>query len=314
MMKAATLVGFAVGLLVASGASAQCVGDCNGDGMVAINELITGVNIAQGSTPLSQCPSFDVNGDNMVGINELITAVNNALNGCGPPVGIERAFTLEPGTLLADPSATGSGLFTTGLSGANASNGPDDGFSPGPLTLVLGAQDANGVASLKLKEDVFLHIGIVDGSYLCFNLKAQDSDGSIDCNGGTAYDTKSTQPAGDVGFPFDIETGLGDPAGPGNGNLLVPCLYQIIQPTNPDFGKSCDQVTYSNPIQTFPFTTTKATSDKGGLILEVSGAPFDCAHFADPGSGGQLAAGAPATQAPVGDVSNVFRFAEPAGQ
>ena len=340
MTKAATLVGIAVGLCVASGASAQCVGDCNGDGMVAINELITGVNIAQGATPLSQCPSFDVNGDNMVGINELITAVNNALNGCSGPVGTERTFTLDPGVLLATPTdpATcqggsmagtectmqsqcpasacigGSGLFTSGLSNGNASNGPDDGFGSGPLTLVLGTQDANGVASLALKEDVFLQIGIVDGSHLCMKLQAQDTDGSIDCNGGTAYDTKSTQPSGDVGFPFAIETGLGDPAGPGNGNLLIPTLYKIIPATDPDFGKPCSEVTYTNPIQTFPFTTTKATSDKGGLILEVSGAPFDCAHFADAGSGGQLASGAPATQAPVGDVSNVFRFGEKAPQ
>ncbi len=59
-----------------------CVGDCDGDGTVAINELITGVNIALGSAQLSVCPAFDANGDGMVGINELITAVNNALEGC----------------------------------------------------------------------------------------------------------------------------------------------------------------------------------------------------------------------------------------
>jgi FG-GAP-like repeat len=59
-----------------------CVGDCNNDGMVSIDELITGVNIALGSLPISSCPAFDQNGDGMVGINELITAVNNALNGC----------------------------------------------------------------------------------------------------------------------------------------------------------------------------------------------------------------------------------------
>jgi hypothetical protein len=59
-----------------------CAGDCNGDGAVAINELITGVNIALGSAPISSCPSFDGNGDGNVAINELIAAVNNALNGC----------------------------------------------------------------------------------------------------------------------------------------------------------------------------------------------------------------------------------------
>ncbi|MDX2171150.1 MAG: hypothetical protein SF182_29040 [Deltaproteobacteria bacterium] len=60
----------------------SCVGDCNGDGQVAINELITGVNIALGSSPVSACPSFDVNKDGQVAINELITGVNNALGTC----------------------------------------------------------------------------------------------------------------------------------------------------------------------------------------------------------------------------------------
>jgi hypothetical protein len=83
MKKAAILWVLASGLFVATSASAQtCVGDCNDDGMVAINELIIGVNIALEATPLSSCPSFDVNDDGMVGINELITAVNNALGMC----------------------------------------------------------------------------------------------------------------------------------------------------------------------------------------------------------------------------------------
>ncbi len=81
---ALVVVGCAFGAVLASPpAQAQtCVGDCNGDGMVAINELIIGVNIALGSAPVTACPSFDVNGDGMVTINELILGVNNALNGC----------------------------------------------------------------------------------------------------------------------------------------------------------------------------------------------------------------------------------------
>jgi hypothetical protein len=59
-----------------------CQGDCNGDGMVAINELINGVNIALGSAAVSTCASVDANGDGMVTINELIAAVTRALNGC----------------------------------------------------------------------------------------------------------------------------------------------------------------------------------------------------------------------------------------
>jgi hypothetical protein len=59
-----------------------CAGDCNGDGSVAVNELITGVNIALGNTTVASCPSFDRNGDGSVSINELIAAVNAALAGC----------------------------------------------------------------------------------------------------------------------------------------------------------------------------------------------------------------------------------------
>ena len=61
---------------------AGCVGDCSNDGVVAVNELISGVNIALGNSAVGTCPSFDTNGDQMVGINELISGVNALLNGC----------------------------------------------------------------------------------------------------------------------------------------------------------------------------------------------------------------------------------------
>ena len=98
-MKTALLVVLAlIGLAAAPMARAQdvCVGDCNGDGMVAINELILGVNIALGSRPIADCPAFDCQGNGMVGINCLIQAVNNALDGC-PTDGQLRMFTVNPG-------------------------------------------------------------------------------------------------------------------------------------------------------------------------------------------------------------------------
>ncbi len=60
----------------------SCVGDCNGDGQAAINELIRGVNINLGNADVSTCTAMDGNGDGNVAINELIQAVNNSLNGC----------------------------------------------------------------------------------------------------------------------------------------------------------------------------------------------------------------------------------------
>jgi hypothetical protein len=59
-----------------------CVGDCNGDMVVGIDELIRAVNIALGSVGLDTCPAADGDGDGTVSISELITAVSNALNGC----------------------------------------------------------------------------------------------------------------------------------------------------------------------------------------------------------------------------------------
>ncbi len=64
------------------GPGGTCVGDCNNDRMVVVNELITGVNIALTRLPVSACPSFDTNGSNAIEVNELIVAVNNGLGGC----------------------------------------------------------------------------------------------------------------------------------------------------------------------------------------------------------------------------------------
>jgi hypothetical protein len=60
-----------------------CVGDCNGDGRISIDELVKGVNIALGA-PLDLCPDFDRNDDGMVDIAELTDSVLGSLIGCIP--------------------------------------------------------------------------------------------------------------------------------------------------------------------------------------------------------------------------------------
>ena len=62
--------------------AALCAGDCNGDGMVTVNELLTMVNIGLGTADVSTCRAGDTNVDGMITINEVLAAVNNALNGC----------------------------------------------------------------------------------------------------------------------------------------------------------------------------------------------------------------------------------------
>lgn len=68
--------------LTPTGTPKPCLGDCNGDSQVAVNELIQMVNIALGIANVTGCTAGDANGDGTITINEIIAAVNNALNGC----------------------------------------------------------------------------------------------------------------------------------------------------------------------------------------------------------------------------------------
>ena len=69
-------------LINTTGAGQACGGDCNGDGEVTVNELITMVNIALGTADVSTCLAGDADSSGGITINEIIAAVNNALNGC----------------------------------------------------------------------------------------------------------------------------------------------------------------------------------------------------------------------------------------
>lgn len=66
-----------------AGRCTTCVGDCNGDGSVTVDELITVANIALGNAQASACPHGIPSGT-AVDISLIIQAVNNALTrGCG---------------------------------------------------------------------------------------------------------------------------------------------------------------------------------------------------------------------------------------
>jgi hypothetical protein len=59
-----------------------CVGDCNFSRTVSVDELVLGVGMALGSTPIERCAAFDRSGDGRLSVEELVAAVGNALNGC----------------------------------------------------------------------------------------------------------------------------------------------------------------------------------------------------------------------------------------
>lgn len=74
-----------------------CVGDCNGSQDVAVNELITLVNIVLGNADLSACVAGDADGNGEITVNEIIIGVNNTLNGCPGVVPVAAARARESG-------------------------------------------------------------------------------------------------------------------------------------------------------------------------------------------------------------------------
>lgn len=62
--------------------SNTCIGDCDADGAVTIDEVLAMINIALGNAPVSHCTSGDANRSGQITIDEILAAVNNALNGC----------------------------------------------------------------------------------------------------------------------------------------------------------------------------------------------------------------------------------------
>jgi len=89
----------------------SCTGDCNGDGKVTVDELLTMVNVALGSGDVTSCTAGDSVVDGRITVDELVEAVGNALNGCpsaptptpdptGSPAGPIQIASLAFGNLL----------------------------------------------------------------------------------------------------------------------------------------------------------------------------------------------------------------------
>jgi len=59
-----------------------CSGDCDGNGEVTVNELVSAVAIALGTQAPAACKAADTNSSGEVEVNELVAAVGKALAGC----------------------------------------------------------------------------------------------------------------------------------------------------------------------------------------------------------------------------------------
>lgn len=83
-------------------ASAVCVGDCNADQSVHVDEVILAVAIALGNRPASDCTVADTDSSSSVTVDEIVAALRTALEGCP---GASPAATVTA-TATATPSAS----------------------------------------------------------------------------------------------------------------------------------------------------------------------------------------------------------------
>jgi hypothetical protein len=128
----AALAGLAMTVVVVAGAGAQCIGDCNNDDAVAVDDLLVMVNVAQGAADVSACPKGDADGSNDITIDEILLAVNSALLGCTPvatPTATMPAGACEqptPRPTAPPPAGCGDGQFEVGETCDDGNTTEDD--------------------------------------------------------------------------------------------------------------------------------------------------------------------------------------------
>lgn len=126
----------------------SCPGDCNGDGVVTVAELVTLVNIALGLADIDTCPAAD-DGSGGVTIAELIAAVQSALSGCPTAPLLCPALTVAP------------------RNGTRVLSGPGLLVQPGGAFVVASGSTAVTAGSQpRASGEIFLHRYAASGAFL----------------------------------------------------------------------------------------------------------------------------------------------------
>jgi hypothetical protein len=196
-----------------------------------------------------------------------------------------------------------SAMFSSGLVG----NSISDRFSSGPLILVAGAPDANGVAPLSLKADAYFWLRIPAGNnQLCYRLRAAGSGGSIDCDGGTPMSVRLEQAAG-ADQPFGTFTlNIGSDSGAGAAILKVD-MSILEQP----IGAACDAAAAFPEGNEVYFSSATAAGLKGAKFLSKPAENFSCANWTMTDGPGMLAVAILGFDSRAGgDVVNILRIAD----
>ena len=133
-LRSIIIVSAAFATLGASTGGAVCVGDCNRNGDVTVDELLIMVNIALGNAPVTDCEAGDENGDGMITIEEILKAVNAALSGCPPtptPTITNRATATDTPTGTPTQTLTTSPTTSATLTSTETATGT---HTPAPQT------------------------------------------------------------------------------------------------------------------------------------------------------------------------------------
>ncbi len=102
----------------------RCIGDCDFNGTVTVDEILQGVNIGLETLPVDACVPADGNLDSQVTVDEVISSVNAVLNGCPEPVLPPTPLVTPTPTPTAVPPPQSVGPEITHLGVATADDRP----------------------------------------------------------------------------------------------------------------------------------------------------------------------------------------------
>jgi len=145
----------------------KCIGDCNQDGEVTVDEIVVGVNKAFGVDV--RCDAFEVVPGVPPSVTELVAAVRNSLEGC--PANLPRP----------DLDTTTAGI------GAQTPCGDDPPFVLGLCIANLGsAPSGRFLVRITPWNDEFVAESLLAGEQRCFTREAEGFRGTIVLDPGNA--------------------------------------------------------------------------------------------------------------------------------
>ena len=133
---AGLLLLFAAGFAQAE--TRTCPGDCDGNGDVTVDEILTGVNLALGSAEGATCPPLDLDQNDAITVDEIVSAVNAALIGC-----VEPATPTPVPTDTPEPTATATATATATIR-TTLPEGISAGFAKRDITPFLAVAPPDG--------------------------------------------------------------------------------------------------------------------------------------------------------------------------